>query len=138
LGWRQLASRERLLREVRPSQRQQAARTTASLKCVFMRVYAGKMERDPGARRRSHEKIGVSDIDTRISHPCNKAKLPSACSEATTGQNQGTSRITQSNISRKIEYMRFESVREPGCPRNTRKVKSDMLTLCLKQESSKI
>jgi hypothetical protein len=71
----------------------------ASLKCVFVRVSARKMERDPGARRGSHEKVGVSDLETRVSHPCNEAKLPRAGSVATTGQNQGTSGITQLIIS---------------------------------------
>ena len=71
----------------------------ASLKYVFVRVSARKMERDPGARRGPHEKIGVSDIETHLSHPCNEAKLPRARSVATTGQNQGTSDITQLIIS---------------------------------------
>jgi hypothetical protein len=71
----------------------------ASLKYVFVRVSARKMERDPGARRGSHEKVGVSDVETRVSHPCNEAKLPRARGIATTGQNHGTSRITQLIIS---------------------------------------
>jgi hypothetical protein len=71
----------------------------ASLKCVFVRVSARKMERDSGARRGSQEEVGVSDVETRVSHPRNEAKLPRARSVATTGQNQGTSRITQQIIS---------------------------------------
>ena len=86
----------------------------ASLKCVFVRVSARKMERDPGARRGSHEKVGISDLETRVSHPCNEAKLPRARSVATTGQNQGTSRITQLIISMEIEYVSAEGVREPA------------------------
>jgi hypothetical protein len=64
-----------------------------------VRVSARKMERDPRARRGSHEKVGISDVDTRVSHPCNEAKLPRARSVAATGQNQGASRITQLIVS---------------------------------------
>jgi hypothetical protein len=76
----------------------------ASLKCVFVRVAACQMERDSGARRGSNEKVGVSDVETRISHSCNEAKFPCTRSEATTGQNQGPSRIAQLIISMQIEY----------------------------------
>jgi hypothetical protein len=64
-----------------------------------VRDSARKMERDPGARRGSHEKVGVSDVETRVSHPCNEANLPRARSVATTCQNQGTSHSNQLIIS---------------------------------------
>jgi hypothetical protein len=92
---------------------QRRAGLYASLKCVFVRVSAGKMERDPGTRRGSNEKVGVSDIETCVSHPCNEAKLPGARSVATTGQNHGTSRITQLIISMQKEYL-SEAIREPA------------------------
>ena len=96
-GCRRLASREQRRREVLSSQRQGAARTTvdrlnAPLKRVFVRISARKMERDPGARRGSDEKVGVSDVEACVSHARNEAKLPRAGSVATTGQNQSTSR----------------------------------------------
>ncbi len=82
----------------RPPGRRRAG-LKASLECVFVRFATRKMEGDPGARRGSHKKVGVSDVETRASHPCNEAKLPRARSIAATGQNQGTSLITQLMIS---------------------------------------
>jgi hypothetical protein len=57
------------------------------------------MERDPGAGRSSHKKIGASYVETRVRHTCDEASLPRARSEATTGQNQGTSHTNQLIIS---------------------------------------
>jgi hypothetical protein len=73
------------------------------LKFVFVRDSARKMERDPGARRGSHEKVGFSDVEIRVRHPCNEAGFPRARSEATTCQNQGTSHTNQLIISMRIE-----------------------------------
>ena len=71
----------------------------APLKCVFVRVSAGKVERDPRAGRGAHEKVGVSDVETRVSHSCDEAQLPSARRVATPGENHGTPAVTQLIIS---------------------------------------
>jgi hypothetical protein len=56
----------------------------ASLKYFFVRYSARKMEGDPGARGRSHEKVSISNVETRVSHACNEADLPCAGSESAT------------------------------------------------------
>jgi hypothetical protein len=56
----------------------------ASLKYFFVRYSARKMERDSGARRGPHEKVSVSNVETRVSHACNEADLPCARSVSAT------------------------------------------------------
>ncbi len=81
-----------------------------------MRYFARKMERDPGAGGGPHEKVSLSNVETRVSHSCNQADLPCARSVSATRKNQGTPRLTQLIMSMQIEYLSVEGVREPAWP----------------------
>ncbi|MGA7411077.1 MAG: hypothetical protein WBW33_11365 [Bryobacteraceae bacterium] len=54
------------------------------MKYFFVRYSARKMERDPGARGGSYEKVSVSNVETRVSHARNEADLPCARSVSAT------------------------------------------------------
>ncbi|MBN8908810.1 MAG: hypothetical protein J0H99_19820, partial [Rhodospirillales bacterium] len=59
---------------------------------------AGQIDRDPGARGRSHKQVRVPNIQAHVGHARDKADFPRACDVSATRQNQRVPFFSQCEI----------------------------------------